>query len=59
MTRDEVLMKQWWTSEDVMTYLGKKTVNATRQFMRRSGVKRSKSDRKLTCRVWVDKALSR
>ncbi len=59
MTRDEVLAKQWWTSEDVRIYLGKKTMSSTRQLMRRAKVKRSKSDRTMTCRVWVDNALSR
>jgi len=58
MTRDEVMSKPWWTTQDVAIYLGK-TVDATRQLMRRAGVKRSKADRTLTCRVWVDKALGR
>jgi hypothetical protein len=58
MTRDEVMSKPWWTTQDVAVYLGK-TVDATRQLMRRAGVKRSKADRTLTCRVWVDKAISR
>ena len=58
MTRDEVLMKSWWTTRDVAVYLDK-TVAATRQLMRRAKVKRSKVDRTLTCRVWVDKALER
>lgn len=58
MNRDEVLTKPWWTTQDVATYLGK-TVDATRQLMRRAKVKRSKVDRTLTCRAWVDKALER
>jgi len=56
MKRDEVLSKPWWTTRDVAVYLGK-TVDATRQLMRRAKVKRSKADRTLTCRVWVDKAI--
>jgi len=58
MTRDEVLAKTWWTTADVAIYLGK-TVAATRQLMRRAGVKRSQVDRTLTCRAWVDKAVGR
>jgi len=58
MKLEDVLVKPWWTTADTAIYLGK-TLSATRQFMRRSKVKRSKSDRTLTCRVWVDKALEK
>ena len=58
MTRDEVMTKPWWNTQDVATYLGK-TLTATRQLMRRAKVKRSKVDRTMTCRDWVDKAISR
>lgn len=58
MTREEVMMKPWWTTRDVAVYLDK-TLVATRQLMRRAKVKRSKVDRTMTCRVWVDKAIGR
>lgn len=56
MTRDEVLTKPWWTTADTAIYLGK-TITATRQLMRRAKIQRSKADRTLTCKAWVDKAL--
>lgn len=58
MKRDEVLTKPWWNTADVAVYLGKSVV-AARQFMRRAGVRRSKADRTLTCRAWVDLAINK
>jgi len=55
---DTILAKPWWTTSDVAAYLGK-TLTATRQLMRRAGVRKCKHDRTLTCREWVDAALGR
>jgi hypothetical protein len=46
----------WMNVEDVATYLGK-SVTAARGWMFRNKVKRSPSDRTLTCKEWVDAAL--
>lgn len=60
-TLDDVMRKPWWTSMDVAVYLNpeKPSVVLTRNWMWREGVRRSKSNRTLTCREWVDAVLRR
>lgn len=60
-TLEMVLRKCWWTTVDVAVYLNPdnpKLLN-TRTWMTRNKVRRSKTNRFLTCREWVDAALTR
>jgi len=52
------LDRKWWTVDDVAEYLGT-TRRATQQFMWKYQVRRSKANKRLTCRDWVDSALNR
>lgn len=63
-TKPSLLEKPWWNIQDVADYLtllrGRTcTRNAAKIWMNRNNVRRSKADRRLTCRTFVDAALNK
>jgi hypothetical protein len=58
-TREEVLQRQWWKRDDVMVYMGFNSPEITKNWMWRKKVRRSKTDRRFTCKEWVDAAMER
>lgn len=61
---EQLSAKPWWTTDDVaayLTHLRNKhcTRNAAKIWMTRNNIRRSKADRRLTCREFVDAALNR
>jgi hypothetical protein len=52
----EVLTKPYWRVPDVATYLGFKTVKAAQSWMHRANVRRSKTNKRITTKAWVDAA---
>ena len=56
-TKTVNLSDAWWTAEHVRVHLSLPTIGATQKWMQRRGVRKCKTDRRLTCRAWIDSAL--